>query len=165
MFFQKKPTYDSLRQSLEAMTNHANKHKVTQFSMPKVGCGLDWLEWHKAESRTKNIFAQSDLTICDQNKTEQPQEQKKTAMRSAVGSAQRQDEALSKLIQRVERGKVPTPQELQGLLRLAWQLNKQFKSLQLAMEFSPVVCNWRQGSGITTNSTSLIVIRDLSACH
>ena len=42
-FFQK-PTYHSLRQPLEAMTNHANKHKVTQISMPKAGCGLDWLE-------------------------------------------------------------------------------------------------------------------------
>ena len=31
-----KPTYDSLRQSLEAMTNHANKNKVTQISMPKA---------------------------------------------------------------------------------------------------------------------------------
>ena len=39
-----KPTYDSLRQSLEARTNHAKKHKVTQISMPKAGCGLDRLE-------------------------------------------------------------------------------------------------------------------------
>ena len=43
-FFQK-PTYDSLRQSLEAMINHANKHKVTEISMPEAGCGLDRLEW------------------------------------------------------------------------------------------------------------------------
>ena len=52
-------------------------------------------------------------------------------MRCALGQVQRQDEALSKLIQWIEHGKVPTSQELQGLPRLAWQLNNQFKSLQL----------------------------------
>ena len=52
-------------------------------------------------------------------------------MGSALGQAQRQDEALSKLVQWIERGEVPTPQELQGLPRLAWQLNIQLKSLQL----------------------------------
>ena len=52
-------------------------------------------------------------------------------MRSALGQAQRQDEALSKLIEWIQKGKVPTSQELQGLPRLAWQLNNQLKSLQL----------------------------------
>ena len=68
-FFQK-PTYDSLRQSLEAMTNHANKQKVTQISMPKAGCGLDRLEWYKVERLIREICAQSNLTITvyDQNK-------------------------------------------------------------------------------------------------
>ena len=52
-------------------------------------------------------------------------------MRSALGQTQRQDKAFSKHIQRIERVKLPTPQELQGLPRLAWQLYNQFKSLQL----------------------------------
>ena len=56
-FFQK-PTYDSLRQSLEAMTSHANKHKVTRIRMPKAGCGLDRLGWHKVERLVKEICAQ-----------------------------------------------------------------------------------------------------------
>ena len=51
-------------------------------------------------------------------------------MRSALGQAHRQDEALSKLIQWIEKGKTPTSQELQGLPRLAWQLNNQLESLQ-----------------------------------
>ena len=34
--FFKKPTYGSLRQSLEAMTNHANKHKVTSVCQKPV---------------------------------------------------------------------------------------------------------------------------------
>ena len=131
-FFQKL-TNDSLRKSIEAMINHAHKHKVTQISMPKAGCGLDWLEWYKVERLIKENCAQSDLTITvyDQNKDEQSQKQKEAPVRSALGQAQRQDEALSKLVQRIEKRKVPTSQELQGLPRLAWQLNNQLKSLQL----------------------------------
>ena len=41
-------------------------------------------------------------------------------MRSALGQAQRGYEALSKLTEWIEKGKVPTSQELQGLPRLAW---------------------------------------------
>ena len=52
-------------------------------------------------------------------------------MRSALSQAERQDEALSKLIERIEKGRVPTTQELQGLPRLAWQLNNQLKIVQL----------------------------------
>ena len=131
-FFQK-PTYDSLRQSLEAMTNHANKNKVTQISMPKAGCGLDRLEWHKVERLVREICAQSSLTITvyDESKDEQSPKQNEIPVRSALSQAQRQDEALSKLMQWIEKGKVPTSQELQGLPRLAWQLNNQLKSLQI----------------------------------
>ena len=52
-------------------------------------------------------------------------------MRSALGQTQRRDEALSKLIEWIEWGKVPTLQKLQGHTSLAWKLNNQFKSLQL----------------------------------
>ena len=115
------------------MTNHANKYKVTQISMPKTGCGLDRLEWYKVERLIKDICAQSNLTITvyDQNRDEQSQKQSETPVHSALGQAQRQDEALSKLYQWIEWGKLLTPQELQGLPRLAWQLNNQFKSVQL----------------------------------
>ena len=131
-FFQKS-TYDSLRQSLEATTNHANKHKVPEISMPEAGCGLDRLEWYKVERLIREICAQSNFTITvyDQNKDEQSQKQTETPVRSALGQAQRQDEALYKPIQLIEKGKVSTSQELQGLPRLAWQLNNQLKSFQL----------------------------------
>ena len=105
------------------MTKHANKHKVTQISMPRAGCGLDRLEWYKVERLVTEICAQSNLTITvyDQHKDEQSQKQTETPVRSTLGQAQRQDEALSKLIEWIQKGKVPTSQELQGLPRLAWQ--------------------------------------------
>ena len=122
-----------MRQSLEPMTNHASKHKVTQTSMPKAGWGLDQLEWYKVGRLIKEICAQSNITILvyDQKRDEQSQKPTETPVRSALGQAQRQDEALAKLIERIEKGKVPTSQKLQGLPRLAWQLNNQLKSLQL----------------------------------
>ena len=88
---------------------------------------------HKIERLIKENCAQSNLTITvyDQNRDEQSQKLTETPMRSALGQAQRQDEALSKLIQGIQNGKVPTSQELQGLPRLAWQLNHQLKSRQL----------------------------------
>ena len=115
------------------MINHANNYKVTHISMPKAGCGVDRLEWHKVKRLIKEICAQSNLTITvyDQNKDEQSQKQDETPVRSALDQAQRQNEALSKFIQWIEKGKVPTSQELQGLPRLAWQLNNQLKGLQL----------------------------------
>ena len=115
------------------MAEHANKHKITQISIPKAGCGLNRLEWYEVERLIREICAQSNFTITvyDQNKDEQSQKQDETPVGSALGQAQRQDEALSKLIQWIEKGKVPTPQELQGLPRLTWQLNNQLKSLQL----------------------------------
>ena len=115
------------------MTEHANKHKVTQFSISKAGCGLDRLQWYKVEGLIKEICAQSSLTITvyEQGKVEKSHKQNKTTVCSALGQAQRQDEALFKLIQWIEKRKVPTSQELQGLPRLAGQLNNQLKSLQL----------------------------------
>ena len=103
-FFQK-PTSDSLRQSLKARTNHANRHKVTQISMPEAGGGLDWLEWHKVERLIKEKCAQSFLTITvyDQSKDKQSQKQDRKPVRSELGQTQRQDQALCKLIQWIER--------------------------------------------------------------
>ena len=87
--------------------NHANKHKVTQISMPKAGCGLDRIEWHKVERLIKEICAhsKSTITVYDQNKAEKSQKRDETSVRSTLGQAQRQDEALSKLIEWIERGK------------------------------------------------------------
>ena len=71
------------------MTNHANKHKVTQISMPKAGCGFNRLEWYKIERPIKEICAQSNLTITvyDQNRDKPSQKQNETPVRSALGQA------------------------------------------------------------------------------
>ena len=57
--------------------------------MPKAGCGLDQLQWHKVERLINETCAQSNLTSTpyDQNKDEQSQKQDEIPVRSALGQA------------------------------------------------------------------------------
>jgi len=54
--YSDKPTYDSLRKSLEAMRSHALSHGVNKISMPMIGCGLDGLSWPAVRTLVKNVF-------------------------------------------------------------------------------------------------------------
>ncbi|KAJ1139223.1 hypothetical protein NDU88_005598 [Pleurodeles waltl] len=58
-----KPTYDSLRKSLEAMQDHCLANGVKSVSMPRIGCGLDGLQWEKVSDILENIFSETDIKI------------------------------------------------------------------------------------------------------
>ena len=55
--FWEKPTYENLQKSLRAMQNHAFQHNVKEICMPKIGCGLDKLEWDQVKSLLIEVFA------------------------------------------------------------------------------------------------------------
>jgi len=61
--YSDKPSYDSLRRSLEAMKEHALLHNVDKISMPKIGCGLDGLSWPAVRTLIKNVFQKHDIKI------------------------------------------------------------------------------------------------------
>ncbi|KAK3098050.1 hypothetical protein FSP39_015596, partial [Pinctada imbricata] len=61
--FQDKPTYDTLRSSLNAMKKHCITHNVTSVSMPRIGCGLDRLQWEEVSTMICEIFADTTMTI------------------------------------------------------------------------------------------------------
>ena len=61
--YSDKPTYHSLRKSLEAMRSHALSHGVTEIAMPKIGCGLDGLHWNAVRTLIKNVFLKDKLKI------------------------------------------------------------------------------------------------------
>ncbi|XP_035596298.1 ADP-ribose glycohydrolase OARD1 isoform X1 [Oncorhynchus keta] len=61
--YSKKPTYDSLRQSLEDMRSHCLKNGVTAISMPRIGCGLDRLSWDKVEKMLEKVFQPTSISI------------------------------------------------------------------------------------------------------
>ncbi|XP_004546332.1 ADP-ribose glycohydrolase OARD1 [Maylandia zebra] len=58
-----KPTYDSLRQSLEDMRSHCLKNQVSRISMPRIGCGLDRLKWTSVSEILDQVFKHTDISI------------------------------------------------------------------------------------------------------
>lgn len=61
--YHNKPTYSSLRSSLEAMRKHCLENKVTNISMPMIGCGLDKLKWDIVYNILGDVFKDTGLTI------------------------------------------------------------------------------------------------------
>ncbi len=55
-----KPTYDTLAQSLIMMRDVYAPAKV---AMPKIGCGLDGLDWNTVRQMIKDIFGKTDTEI------------------------------------------------------------------------------------------------------
>ena len=61
--FFEKPTLDNLRISLENMRRHALLNNITKFSMPKIGCGLDKLQWTDVSKLIQDTFTYSGILI------------------------------------------------------------------------------------------------------
>jgi len=58
-----KPTYQTLKQSLEKMKDHAIRKGVREISLPKIGCGLDGLQWPAVKTLIKNVFQSTDIQL------------------------------------------------------------------------------------------------------
>ena len=58
-----KQTYENLRQSLAAMKEHAVKNQVKNIAMPKIGCGLDKLEWNTVRNFILDVFLDTSINI------------------------------------------------------------------------------------------------------
>ena len=58
-----KPTYDDLRTALTDMANDCKEYMITKIAMPKIGCGLDRLEWGNVEEIIKDVFEDTDVEI------------------------------------------------------------------------------------------------------
>ena len=58
-----KPTYDTLRSSLVAMRDHCVSQGVTSVSMPRIGCGLDGLQWPKVKNVIGHVFQDTNINV------------------------------------------------------------------------------------------------------
>ena len=58
-----KPTYGALREALEAMKNVMEMNATTKLAMPKIGCGLDRLEWDRVFDIICEVFEDTDVEI------------------------------------------------------------------------------------------------------
>ncbi|XP_069743793.1 ADP-ribose glycohydrolase OARD1-like [Narcine bancroftii] len=55
--------YDDLQKSLKAMRDHCLENGILKISMPKIGCGLDNLEWDKVSAIIQEVFKSTNITI------------------------------------------------------------------------------------------------------
>lgn len=58
-----KPTYATLRAALEDTKAHLLAHQVTRLSIPRIGCGLDGLDWTKVKALLQSVFADLHLDL------------------------------------------------------------------------------------------------------
>ncbi|XP_026462375.1 uncharacterized protein LOC113364119 [Ctenocephalides felis] len=67
-----KPRIEDLESSLTQMRDHMLENNVTKLAMPKIGCGLDRLQWHDVSRLIRKIFHNDslDILVCSVDQTE-----------------------------------------------------------------------------------------------
>lgn len=58
-----KPTLESLRQALEDFREQAVERGITKVAMPKIGCGLDKLQWKDVRKIIQGVLKDTDLDV------------------------------------------------------------------------------------------------------
>lgn len=58
-----KPTYNSLECCLTNMKVYCLENNIKKIAMPKIGCGLDRLEWNKVKQIILDTFEDTDIEI------------------------------------------------------------------------------------------------------
>lgn len=58
-----KPTLETLRQALEDFCAQALKMGLHRIAMPKIGCGLDKLDWEDVRTLIQEVFVTADIEI------------------------------------------------------------------------------------------------------
>ena len=61
--FFDKPDLSTLLTTLEAMKSHAAIHGVSTIAIPKIGCGLDQMNWQQVVKLLRYVFASSDIHV------------------------------------------------------------------------------------------------------
>ena len=52
-----------MKRALHELKTGCEKENITKIAMPKIGCGLDKLNWNDVSSAIKEIFADSQIEI------------------------------------------------------------------------------------------------------
>lgn len=59
-----KPTYDNLFGALTKMKNVAKYFGITKIAMPRIGCGLDGLDWNMVRDYLNDNFNDVEILVC-----------------------------------------------------------------------------------------------------
>lgn len=62
-FYYSKPTYSSLTESLIELREYMSSNELKRVLMPKIGCGLDRLEWELVKQIIEKVFEETDIEI------------------------------------------------------------------------------------------------------
>lgn len=58
-----KPTYETITEALKHLRFECGQYDISILRIPKIGCGLDGLDWNIVSSIIKNIFKDSFIDI------------------------------------------------------------------------------------------------------
>ena len=61
--FSDKPDLKTLATTLQYMQTHATMHGISTIAIPKIGCGLDQMNWQEVLKPLRNNFAYSEIQI------------------------------------------------------------------------------------------------------
>ena len=61
--YWEKPSYQALKQSLEKMKDHMVAGGLQNLAMPRIGTGLDGLDWNRVSEMIQTIFKQTGITV------------------------------------------------------------------------------------------------------
>ena len=62
-FYWYKPTYKTLTSALIDLEFQVQELQIKELHMPKIGCGLDRLEWTKVKAIIEEIFQEDEIKI------------------------------------------------------------------------------------------------------
>ena len=130
-----KPTYSTLRASLERMRTHAENINISRNSMPCIGTGLDQLDWAKVKLLIQETFRTSPVQVVvyifPNPQIQHRDNSVENEPTSEFAQAQEADESLKHVRRWVRQKVIPTQNDLQGLSHLAWQMYNQLGDLYL----------------------------------
>ena len=58
-----KPTYDTISEALKALVYQCGEYQINTLRIPKIGCGLDKLDWDKVSDIIKHVFKDTLIDI------------------------------------------------------------------------------------------------------
>lgn len=61
--YYNRPTYETLKSSLVKMKEIMEANGLRDLAMPRIGCGLDGLEWSRVKGIIEEVFRQSNVNI------------------------------------------------------------------------------------------------------
>lgn len=62
-YYYNKPTYTTITKTIHDMATMCKQYNIKYLAIPKLGCGLDKLQWNKVEEIIKEEFKGMDIQI------------------------------------------------------------------------------------------------------